>query len=911
MTTFFLACLALCGAAALYVPVVRAWHLWRRYGTAERRFIRAGDARLERDPGDLATALALLELYRTHADHVRLRALYQHTRAHLEGRPEYEPLRRAALVGPFVVPPLLPLPELKGGNTFNKDGQQATGRLRLESLSIQGLVDVVQLEVELAGMGERSAAVPPELRVLSLEAVISEERVNASLAGATDLPPGLSDVRLHFAGGEITLAGSFFRVPFRMALAVRPASERALLFHLPRAVQILGIPTIPATILAEKIVHAIQSHYPELITVLDNTTFVLDLVAHSPMPLRLNLSSIAITAGELVIQARDGHAARLDLGPWRLPAPRSVPLLAAAMTSPEKAHAEPVTSSSPEEYRRALAAGHLDQALTVGLRLLASRPLDSVLREELVALALRTGETKRAVDLALERLADLPGGPAHPAARLRLMAGQALAGLGRKEEAEVHLEGLERELAAPLAAPLGAPAPGAAEGREPASSEGLVHDLVTLATLRVRLFGDLERGAQALQSVVLAAGAAPPPGDADPLVEPLRQAVQLAWEAGRPELCEQLAARLVAASAFESAAWRLQGLALRRRRQSFRAYSALAAAAWLNPLDRVAVDEAAAQRAEVAAALSAPPPSRLAPAEAAHPAEDAGAGPVLRLIVPLLADLLLDAPAELQETHAVATDESHAVLLQIVRAAAAVLELPVPEVRVIPDLTPLVEAAPLARPTIRVHSGALAELTHDELVYAAARAVWQAGRGDARWKRLARPQHRVLAGVLATLQRESAWRSAAERWAATSPLAALVPTALRAWAGEAFAETWPAEAAVARLLPADLRAEAQRLARALPRRPIAADVEAWCAALEFSADRAALLVCRDVAAALGALLKAELHSRTLLAQVRERGLPWALQTLLPARFAPRVRETLLASISPALAASVPDPAPPL
>src|SRR5205823_4669598 len=145
-------------------------------------------------------------------------------------------------------------------------------------------------------------------------------------------------------------------------------------------------------------------------------------------------------------------------------------------SSPEKAHVDPVTSSSPEEYRRALAAGLLDQALTVGLRLLASRPLDVVLREELVALALRTGEARRAVDLALERLADLPGGPAHPSARLRLMAGQALAGLGRKDEAEIHLEGLERELAPPApgdarasawldpapAAAAGSPAPGGA-----------------------------------------------------------------------------------------------------------------------------------------------------------------------------------------------------------------------------------------------------------------------------------------------------------------------------------------------------------------------------------------------------------------------------------------------------------------
>src|SRR5205085_2333440 len=99
-----------------------------------------------------------------------------------------------------------------------------------------------------------------------------------------------------------------------------------------------------------------------------------------------------------------------------------------------------------EEYRRALAAGELGVALAVGTRVLSARPLDNVLREELVALAIRTGEAKRAVDLALEPLSHLPGGPAHPSPHLRLMAGQALAGLGRREEAEVHLEGLEGEL---------------------------------------------------------------------------------------------------------------------------------------------------------------------------------------------------------------------------------------------------------------------------------------------------------------------------------------------------------------------------------------------------------------------------------------------------------------------------------
>src|SRR5688500_18728525 len=96
MTSVFFAVLVLGALAALYVPVMRTLALRRRYGPTERRYIRAADARLDRDPGDLGAALALCSLYRTHADHVRLRALYHHTRGHLEGRPEYEPLRRAA-----------------------------------------------------------------------------------------------------------------------------------------------------------------------------------------------------------------------------------------------------------------------------------------------------------------------------------------------------------------------------------------------------------------------------------------------------------------------------------------------------------------------------------------------------------------------------------------------------------------------------------------------------------------------------------------------------------------------------------------------------------------------------------------------------------------------------------------------
>src|SRR5207247_809490 len=146
MTTAFVLVLLLVLAAAGYVPAMRSLRLRQRYSPSERRFIRASDARLERDPGDLAAALALADLYRSRGDARRLAGLYQHTRMHLEGRPEFEPLKRAALVAPWVGAPVHAPVDGGGAQSFRVDMRQATGRLRLAGVLLQNFAEIVQLE---------------------------------------------------------------------------------------------------------------------------------------------------------------------------------------------------------------------------------------------------------------------------------------------------------------------------------------------------------------------------------------------------------------------------------------------------------------------------------------------------------------------------------------------------------------------------------------------------------------------------------------------------------------------------------------------------------------------------------------------------------------------------------------------
>jgi hypothetical protein len=867
-------------AALAYLPVRRALSLRLRYGDDERLFIRSREALLERDPGNLTASLELLALYRKHGDHVRVRALHQRTRGHLSGRPEYAPIERAAITGPWLAPDTPSRLGTGRHQSFDHDHHTAIGRLRLEGVGLLDIVEIVELDIEMAGFGtHRSVAVPPELKVLSLEAVATEERLNQYLDHTkSDLPPGLGDLRVRLEDGEITLAGAFMRVPFRMALQVRPASDRALLFHLPRAVQILGIPTIPAGTLADKLVKSIQDRYPTLVTVLSPRSFVVDLAGMSAVPLQLNLSSITVAAGELVLQAREGLAARLDLSPTGLPASGPVLLPPAPAPSAEPASlVAPAVSTSPEEYRRALAAGQLGVALLVGERVLAHRPHDTVLREELVGLAMRTGEAKRAIDLALAPLDQLP-----PSPRLRLMASQALAGLGRKEEAEVHLEGLESALQG---------GPGDAQ---------LAQDLVTLATLRVRLLGDLVRGALALERLLVVVGDSP---DAE-AAEALRPAAQLAWEAGRAELCERLAARLVLCAPLESTGWRLLGLALRRRDRTYRAYAALTHAAWLNPLDRTVHDDAEALRRELDAAFAEPAPPRVLPRSVVHPAEDNGVGHVLRVVLPHLDPLLLTPlenarepdPVPVREPHA-ASEQAHPQLFAAARDAAAALELPVPRLYVLPEPDPEVIALEHREPSVQVTTGALAELSRDELAFALGRATWQAGRGDARYRALGRAHQRALAEVLNVVRRPSKWRA---RFSALGVLPggeALARSVIGDWAGEVFEETWPREAALARMVPREERDAAAALAMAeLTRRPIAADVASWCAALDMSADRAGLHVVRDPRAALSGFVKLELKSRALYAQVKERGLGWGLRTLATPAALRRAVEMMLHAV---------------
>lgn len=863
-------------AALAYLPVRRALSLHLRYGADARHFIRAREAQLERDPGNLTAALELLALYRKHADHVRVRALHRCTHAHLEGRPEYAPVERAALTGPWLPPEAPARREPGRRQSFAFDAHAATGRLRLEAVDLLGFIDVVELDVELIGFGShRSVAVPPELEVHSLEAVVTEERLNAYFASAqADLPPGLGDLKVSLQDGEVTLSGAFVRVPFRMALQVRPASDRALLFHLPRAVQILGIPTIPAGTLADRIVKAIQDRYPSMVTVLSSRSFVVDLVAPSAVPVQLNLSSIHIAAGELVVQARAGMAAPVDLSPagGRAAAPPALP-----PARPEPPGVLPAAvSSSPEEYRRALAAGQLGVALIVGERVLARRPHDTVLREELVALAMRTGEAKRAIELALAPL-EQP-----PSPRLRLMASQALAGLGRKEEAEVHLEGLESAL----------------EGE--VGDMRLAHDLTRLATLRVRLLGDLVRGALALERLLVVVDGETGKDAADNL----RPAAQLAWEAGRAQLCERLAARLVHAAPQESTGWRLLGLALRRRDSTYRAYAALTHAAWLNPLDRTVQEDAETLRRELAPALDEAPQPRVLPASVLHPAEDTGVGRVLRAVLPYLGPILDTRPEgaagadeDPPRAPGEATEAAHPQLFAAARAAAAVLEMPVPRLLVLPEPEPVVHAL-IGEVAVQVSTGALADLSPHELAFAMGRAVWQAGRGDARLRGLGRAHQRALAEVLNALRHPSRWRTRLGALAALPGGDAIARSPIGAWAAEVVEETWPRDAALARMIPRDERVAAERLAAAqLARRPIAADIAAWSAALDMSADRAGLLVCRDPRLAIGALLKLELKSRALVAQVRERGLGWGLQALATTAVTRRVVELMLYGVA--------------
>ncbi|MBI4858799.1 MAG: hypothetical protein HY815_00785 [Candidatus Riflebacteria bacterium] len=826
------------GGVVLAVNPARRRSARPGYSAEERRRIERCRIRLAEEPGSMEPMLELFEIHRSRGDRGAVEQLLADTASSCSTDPRVAPIREFALFG-FTVD-AGPTSPSSPGPVVRIDPRTDNPHLHLGRMLVTEFLELHHGEIEVVRISpsqDQGKGGDKLFRVLELEASVSEVRLAPLVKRLTEKVSGLA-VTVKFSEGEIGVAGSFFRVPFNVALTVVPTSDRVILVSLPRAGSVLGLSLIPPTKVVEKLVEKIGARYPGAVDRRSDTSFAVDVTAIPPVPVEPNLEEVRFGNGEIGILCRE-RARR------REPAIRPVAPVA-------------VAGGAREEMRLARQSGNRRVAQMLGERLLGLDPSDLQLRQELVDLAFELGDPVKALDVARAAGDPLP-------VNLRFRAGRALIQLGRKLEATTHFTGLAAALS------------------NDAAGLGLAADLLAVAELSIRQLGLLDEGEIAL-SRLLEERRTWSSAPALPI-----EAAQLAWEAGKPALCERLARVLVSEQPLEARAYRYLGLGLQAMSRPGPAHAALTVAAWLSPDEKEWLAQLDALRHQLA------PPTAAASSDTLdgliHPDDRTAAGSVLSCLAPEL-DWLFSVAAPPPEPDGVgvrATRATHPTLVALTAELGELFGHPIPEMVVESRPEVSVQLTGTSAPQLRLTEGLLADLGRQELAFVLGRSIWLAGRGVVRYLLMDRSHLTALVSVVKMLKErvDRANRPFRRR---------LMDRVLELCRGSGA--TPRQESLLAELLTGPTLRRAATVAASLPDASIAvAELERWILAQHFSADRAGLLASRDVGAALSALLLTELASRPAVNEIRERGLPHGIRFFGSPTLQRRIAELISWSVS--------------
>ena len=849
---------ALGGAFVFYVGRVRPHPRIDREEDARIRFLWD---RIRTAPAELGPYLELSEIHRRHNDRDSLFDLVVAGIPHLARDPSFERLTRSALSGLTFGADVLAEP-----SSFAQSVRidRSADRLCVDQgfTLVDGWLEVTQLRLEvdrfLAGGRHSASGMDRCYRVVHAEARIPRERL-ARLGEilAMSLGPNFARLELSLGRGDIALQGQLYIVPFRLEFRVKPASDRLIHIHIPRPVQVAGWSIVPAASVVGRLVDGLSRALGDAITRISGSSFLIDLTRLLPYPILPNVSTVEVSPDALVIVCDEKEKATLDPNTWEN---RTVPKIAGAeildngtvdkTPVPRLAFEveDPRVVEDPRiEMRAAGTRGDFPRALDLATRLLSNHPNDSLVREETAELALLANDPARTVEIVQGGLT-LTG-------RLRLLGGQALLRLGRRIEATALLTGLEEHLC---------------------SSS----DLVWHAEMCVAGLSDKDAAREALSRLL----------DDSQSPDILCRAIQVSWDAGDPRLTLALATRLIRIDPLDPTAYRFVGLARQKLDEpSERVNMALLAARHLAPSRPPNPSLAIPSPAPAGSSIHTPPSSKLE--TLVHPLERSSLGSALRKLRPELLERLAEDDCAPPPTFLKATPATHPSLHALVAQGAAALGCEVPEIVIDPRPGHAIRPVAGLKPRIQLHGEVLTLWSKEELTFALARALWQITRGDLSFPRLDSAKS-ALALLLTTLrcslfdrsveqatQKGSLvqrFRALTHRFQQQPPV--LAPSAV-------IQDVW------ASILPADVLEDTVRQARSLARPVTPEDVEEWLLAVELSADRAAFCLCGDLGGALGALVWSEFPP-TVVDEIRERGLRWAVHTLGSSLWSRRVRELL-------------------